>query len=95
MSCCGRGTRTPGGIAGGSQLRPPERGAHGAVRPAKSVYFQYTGSTELTAQGPISGRSYRFHAPGSVLPVDPRDRRSLEMVPKLRRVDGPPGPAKS
>jgi len=43
----------------------------------------------LTVYGPVSGRSYRFNAPGAVLAVDPRDQRSLEAVPKLLRVVGP------
>lgn len=46
--------------------------------------FQYTGASTLTAYGPVSGRSYRFGAPGAVVTVDPRDARSLVAIPKLR-----------
>jgi hypothetical protein len=48
--------------------------------------FQYTGSTALTAVGPLSGRRYEFTRPGAVIAVDPRDRASLANVPHLRQV---------
>ena len=82
MSCCGRGTTTPGGAGragSGRRLRRDRR----EDRPS---HIQYTGPTHLTAVGPFSGRSYHFASPGAVLAVDPRDRRSLEAVPGLRRV---------
>ena len=89
MSCCGRGARTPGGIASDSPGRPPgRRRADGPSRRLPAVYFQYVGASVLTAYGPVSGRSYRFNTSGAVLAVDPRDQRSLETVPKLRRVHG-------
>jgi hypothetical protein len=83
MSCCGRGRTTPGGGVGGL------RGESRSGPAARTVYFRYLGGSQLSAFGPISGRSYRFGAPGAVLPVDPRDGPSLDRVPKLERVGGP------
>ena len=93
MSCCGRGARTPGGIARDSPGKPAgRRRADGPSRRFPAVRFQYVGTSVLTAYGPVSGRSYRFNTPGAVVAVDPRDQRSLEAVPKLRRVVGPAVP---
>lgn len=88
MSCCGRGTTTPGGRGGGPARTPARRQGHGGRGPAPAVYFQYVGTSRLTVYGPVSGRSYRFETPGAVLPVDPRDRRSLAAVPMLCRAAG-------
>ena len=90
MSCCGRGTRTPGGSLSGVAGRPGGRRTLQNDGRATTVYFQYIGPSQLTAFGPFSGRAYRFATAGAILPVDPRDRRSLEAVPNLRRVAGPP-----
>lgn len=46
--------------------------------------LRYTGASTLTAYGPISGRSYHFGSPGTVVPVDPRDLPWLTAIPKLR-----------
>ncbi len=89
MSCCGRGSRSPGGITSGSPSRPAGRRRGKSPNRGIAVYFQYQGASVLGVYGPVSGRSYRFNNPGAVLAVDPRDRRSLEAVPKLRRVAGP------
>ena len=51
-----------------------------------SVAFQYTGTTSLSAIGPLSGRRYHFDRPGAVVEVDPRDRVSLTTVPNLKQV---------
>jgi hypothetical protein len=53
-----------------------------------TIYFQYVGSTGLTVVGPVSGKRYRFDAPGAVLDVDRRDRPSLATVPNLVEVQG-------
>jgi hypothetical protein len=50
------------------------------------VAFQYTGTTALTAVGPLSQRRYHFAGPGAVVEVDPRDRASLASVPNLRQI---------
>ena len=51
------------------------------------VSFQYVGKTALTAGGIISGRKYRFSAPGDVQLVDKRDAQSLMSVPVLKRLE--------
>ena len=51
-----------------------------------SAYFEYTGKTAMTAKGPLSGRTYRFPAPGSRVEADLRDSRHLAAVPNLIRV---------
>jgi hypothetical protein len=48
--------------------------------------FEYVGQTALTVVSPISGRHYRFAAPGARLDADIRDRSWLAFVPNLKRV---------
>jgi hypothetical protein len=72
--------------------RPTVSSSPAGIRPAQLharasvVAFQYTGTTTLTAIGPLSGRRYHFGAPNAVVEVDPRDRASLATVPNLRQV---------
>ena len=74
MSCCGQQrARMTGSNA--STGRGPER-----------HFFRYEGQTALTVAGPISGKYYRFSAPGATVEADPRDAPSLEQVSQLRRV---------
>jgi hypothetical protein len=49
-------------------------------------FFRYEGVTALTVAGPVSGKYYRFPAPGATVEADPRDAPSLAQVPQLRRV---------
>jgi len=49
-----------------------------------SVVFEYTGATGLTVVSPVTGKRYRFDAPGAQLTVDPRDHNMLLYVPNLR-----------
>jgi len=51
-----------------------------------TIYFEYTGDTGLTVQGPITGKRYRFSGPGARVGVDGRDAASVAGVPNLRRV---------
>ncbi|MEK6409897.1 MAG: hypothetical protein AABN34_23485 [Acidobacteriota bacterium] len=51
-----------------------------------ATYFEYTGSTGLTVQGPITGRRYRFSGPGARVGVDSRDAPSVAGAPNLKRV---------
>jgi len=53
------------------------------------VFFEYVGRTGLTIVGPVSGRRYRFEAPGSRQPVDPADKPSLAAMQMLRQVSEP------
>jgi hypothetical protein len=72
-ACCG-GKGSP---AGG---RAPDSG------PPARFFFRYTGPTQMTVAGPVSGKYYRFPAPGATVEADPRDASSLERVPQLSRV---------
>jgi hypothetical protein len=47
--------------------------------------FQYLGTSNMTVQGPITKRLYRFAQHGAVVTVDVRDAPSLARVPQLRR----------
>ncbi|MDX1546155.1 MAG: hypothetical protein R3247_04170, partial [Rhodothermales bacterium] len=53
------------------------------------AYFQYLGHTGLTVRGPRSGWTYRFDGPGAIVAVDPRDRRALAAIARLRQVPRP------
>ncbi len=87
MSCCGRGTRTGGAVVGEWSTQTRRRHRENSPRQEiESVYFRYVGDSSLLTYGPISGRAYRFNGPNTVVAVDRRDRRSLDAVPKLRRV---------
>lgn len=72
MSCCGK-------------QRTQFTGSLGSPRPERH-FFRYVGTTALTVAGPVSGKYYRFPAPGATVEADPRDAPSLEQVPQLRRV---------
>ncbi|HYW14471.1 MAG TPA: hypothetical protein VE871_21065 [Longimicrobium sp.] len=85
MSCCG-------GKRAAAWPAPVPHAAYDAgevtipaPRPA-AVPFEYTGRTALTMRGAITGRSYRFAAPGETVAVDPRDAPGAAGVPNLRRV---------
>jgi len=88
MSCCGKHR-----LAGGSPSPrlPTATTTNSTVRPARqtSVFFEYVGRTGLTIVGPVSGRRYRFEAPGSRQPVDPADKPSLAAIQMLRQVSEP------
>ena len=73
MACCGKQRTQFVGSYSGSP--PPER-----------HFFRYVGGTALTVAGPVSGKYYRFPAPGATVEADPQDAPSLEQVPQLRRV---------
>ncbi|MEK6300344.1 MAG: hypothetical protein AABO41_06450 [Acidobacteriota bacterium] len=51
-----------------------------------TIYFEYTGNSGLTVQGPITGRRYRFSGSGSRVGVDGRDAASVAGAPNLKRV---------
>jgi len=95
MSCCGnrplrtdgadRATGGPGSSAwsGGSPAVPHPGAA--AARPADPE-FRYVGASSLTVTGPVTGRAYRFAAPGARLAVNRHDAPSLLYVPSLQPV---------
>jgi hypothetical protein len=49
--------------------------------------FRYTGRTQSTVAGPVSGRYYRFGATGATAEVDPRDAPWLGHLPDLERLE--------
>lgn len=88
MGCCGNQRRH---FSVAAPTRPGARDARATRigherKRAAYAYFQYLGTTALTVDGPVSGQRYRFDRPGATVAVDPRDRRSLAAVPKLRQV---------
>lgn len=86
MACCGgkrRAFRNP------SVPASPAPGARAAAyRPPApaAVFYEYLGEKVLTVIGSVSGRRYRFAAPGAVVAVDGRDSPAVDAVPGLRRV---------
>lgn len=91
MACCGKQRQS---FAAGNATAGQSRGqpvATTPVRPRSSAYayFQYTGGTGLSVRAPNSGSRYRFEGSGAVVAVDPRDRRALATVAKLRQVRRP------
>jgi hypothetical protein len=93
MSCCGKmrrqiaATFTPPLDSSRSQPAEFRRPAGRLSRfPMGTVYFEYVGVTAITAVGTVTGRQYRFSAPGVPVVVDARDRWSLAKVPNLREV---------
>jgi hypothetical protein len=68
----------------GSRFSP--RPAQPAWGERSGAYFEYVGRTAITVVGAATGRRYQFAAPGAVVVVDPRDRRSVAQVPGLRQV---------
>jgi hypothetical protein len=74
MSCCGK-QRAQFFGSRSSGGRAPER-----------YFFRYIGEKTLTVAGPVSGKYYRFPAPGATVEADPADAPSLDQVPQLQRV---------
>jgi hypothetical protein len=69
-----------------------ERGAAAAApshRLREVAEFEYVGATALTVEGPVTGKRYRFSAPGAVVAVDLLDRRAVAAVPHLRELRFP------
>jgi hypothetical protein len=87
MSCCGnkREQFQVQRAADSRQGRPDDRPFPGAAPPLK-VVFEYSGQPPVVVVGPVSGNRYRFDGPGARIEVDPRDRRSLAVTPRLRQV---------
>lgn len=97
MSCCGKKRAEYQTTNQADRLYGPSRGVSsreltsGDASPFRSVpvvttYFEYTGNTGMTVQGPITRRRYRFSGPGARVEVDNRDASSVAGVPNLRRI---------
>jgi len=85
--CCGnkrtqfQAQPAPVNVQGRPADRPFPRSA-----PALKVVFEYNGQPPIVVVGPVSGNRYRFEGSGARVTVDPRDRRSLAVTPRLRQV---------
>ena len=88
MGCCGKNRSALRAVENHAiENRDPPRVT---FTPQPSFqYFEYVGSTGITAFGPITGRRYRFANPGAVVAVDDRDAPSLAGVPNVRRTRSP------
>lgn len=87
MSCCGskRAEFQAQHAPVNRQGRPADRPFPRSAPPLK-VVFEYSGQPPVVVLGPVSGNRYRFDRAGARVEVDPRDRRSLAVTPKLRQV---------
>ncbi len=90
MSCCGKAREQAAGgparpLSIGMRSAPgPAAPASRREPPAAMVAFEYVGDSALTATGPVTGRRYRFAAPGARVLIDVRDAPALRQVPRLR-----------
>ena len=50
------------------------------------IVFEFVGHGATSVRGPVSGRVYRFSAPGERVRIDLRDRPGLAAMPALRWV---------
>lgn len=81
MACCGSGTAPGRAKAIGSPAYGSPTGSAALV-----AYFQNSGTSGITAVGPVSGRLYRFPASGQAVGVDSRDAASIARIPRLQNV---------
>ena len=88
MPCCGgKREQIHRSIADNSSSAPIQNGSRNRVVAAEPVYFEYTGTTGLTVQGPFTRKRYRFEGHGSRAEVDGRDASSLVAIPHVKRLD--------
>lgn len=92
--CCGK-NRAAAQAAASSGARSGAADRLGSSRPPASplpssatseIVFEFVGPGTANVRGPVSGRIYRFTAPGERLRVDLRDRPGLATLPALRWV---------
>jgi hypothetical protein len=57
-----------------------------AAKMWEDIPFMYTGQSALTITGYISGKRYRFSAPGEKQLIDYRDAAAMMNVPALKKV---------
>lgn len=82
------GSAGSGGVPGGAARPQPLRTSSVAPTPprVRHVVFEYIGSGALSVTSSITGRHYRFDAPGARVDVDPRDWSQLSRVSLIRQV---------
>ena len=92
MSCCGRQRQQ---YQASAQTHQTSESASIPAQPRtvrdSVAYFEYTGKTTLTVIGSVTGKYYRFPAPGAIVAVDQLDRVTVAAVPNLRQVRNPYG----
>lgn len=86
MSCCGKGREQLSEQFQPIATQRPMDGPPARPAPRFAIEFEYTGSTGLTVEGPVTGHIYRFESTGSRVAIDVRDMTSMERVPVLRRL---------
>jgi hypothetical protein len=81
MACCGSGTAS-------GRAKPMGSPAYGSpsVSAPLVAYFRNSGTSAISAVGPVSGRLYRFPASGQAVAVDSRDAASIARIPRLQNV---------
>jgi hypothetical protein len=79
MSCCGsrRATFRPAPVSA-------TRGGSSSYRPSAPTEFEYTGHSQLSVTGPMTGVVYRFQAHGQRVQVHGADAASLRSIPALK-----------
>lgn len=88
--CCGknRAAARAAAVAGGVAGRGHAATAVAPVPPSATseIMFEYMGNGSAAIRGPVSGRVYRFAAPGDRVRVDARDRPGLSSMAAVRWV---------
>lgn len=88
--CCGRNRAAAqaAAMSGAADRRAASPTTSPALPGATTteIVFEFVGPGAGSVRGPVSGRTYRFAAPGERLRVDPRDRPGLVALPSLRWV---------
>lgn len=82
MSCCGKGREAMSSIRHTAAPAAPSVHRRSAAQPA--VVFESTGRQSISVVGRVTGIRYEFHAPGTRVRVDLRDRSQLLRQPGLR-----------
>jgi len=82
--CCGRSKLQASIPSHQLPTRAPSALSGNPIR-WNAARFEYIGKTALTVVSPLTGKKYRFRAPGEQLEVDVRDQSWMTFVPNLRR----------
>jgi hypothetical protein len=80
MSCCGKSS-SPGRRPNSFRTTAFLQSSNTA---SLKAYFRCTGTSTITAIGPVSGKTYRFPSSGLIVPIDIRDAVSLSRIPHLQ-----------
>ncbi len=81
MACCGSSTASESGRPVGNRGYGGSSGSTPLV-----AYFRNSGTSGITAVGPVSGRLYRFPGSGQAVAVDSRDAVLISRIPHLQNI---------